>query len=81
MLVVCCTQVFKSRETIPVSTGFFPIVIRSVRVWLRHRSKHRAQTMATLELSHESDHFLSDIGVSRPGVKARHPGGPDASFR
>ena len=65
----------------PVSTGFFPIVIRSVRVWLRYRSKHRAQALATLELSHESDQFLSDIGLSRGGVKANHPGDPDAWFR
>jgi uncharacterized protein YjiS (DUF1127 family) len=60
-----------------MSTGFLPVVIRTVRTWLRHHSKHRAQGLATWELSHEPEHFLSDIGISRRDVKARHPGDPE----
>ena len=80
MLAVYCTQVFKSRETTPCRLASFLSSSARSAFGFAISSKHRAQALATLELSHESDQFLSDIGLSRGGVKARHPGDLDAWF-
>ena len=53
-----------------------PRMLRSMRVWYRNRAKHRAELMATDDLYRESDSILSDIGLSRSGVKGTRSGPP-----
>lgn len=59
-----------------MSTNVLPLMVRSLRNWLRHRAERRHMMMVTEELGHEPDQLLSDIGLSRGAVTRIRSGAP-----